>query len=539
MPQTRIMVVEDERIVALNLKQRLTRMGYEVTAVVTSGEKALAAIAAGPPDIVLMDIHIDGDMDGIATAAAIPAELHLPVVYLTAYSEEHTLERARATQPYGYLLKPFSERELHATMQMVMERRRADGLLRDSEAALEALVTVRTAELSAANARLAEQINARREAEEALFQAQKIEAIGRLTGGVAHDFNNLLTPIIGALEILQLKGVPGDREQRLIAIALESAERAKVVVQRLLAFARRQPLQTRAVNVAELLKAMTDLVLTAATPAIRLVMDVASDTPDVHADPDQLATAILNLSFNARDAMSEGGTLTIGARGDRIGSDHPGLEAGDYVRISAADTGVGMDEETLARCVEPFFSTKVSGQGTGLGLSMVDGLASQLGGALRLSSKKGEGVLAEMWIPVSHHPVRAEEPPQTNDGSPRAARGLALLVDDEERVRTIVVAMLQELGYEVVEVCSALDALALLDAGQRFDLLLTDHVMPGMSGADLVRQLRDKYPALRALIMSGYADVDAISPDLPRLVKPFRQADLANSLDRLATAIPT
>lgn len=530
--QTKILVVEDERIVALNLKQRLTRMGYEVTGVVTSGEKALAAIEAIRPDIVLMDIHIDGDMDGIATAAAIPPGLHLPVVYLTAYSEEATLERARATLPYGYLLKPFSERELHATMQMVLERRRADGLLRESEAQLEALVATRTAELSAANARLQEQIVVRRRAEEALYQARKMEAIGQLTGGVAHDFNNLLTPIIGSLDLLQRKGVGGEREQRLIAGALTSAERAKTVVQRLLAFARRQPLHPCAVDLSELLSGMLHLVRTASHPSISVVLEVASDTPPAHADQNQLEMAILNLCVNARDAMPGGGVLTITACGETIGAGHPTLKRGDYVRICVADTGIGMDEATLARAVEPFFSTKGVGQGTGLGLSMVHGLASQLGGALTLSSKLGEGVVAELWLPASEEVVSLAIPTIANEAS-EPMQGVALLVDDEELVRASTAEMLRELGYQVVEVCCALDALALFQAGQTFDLLLTDHVMPGMSGAELVRQLRATYPTLRALIISGYTDVDGIASDLPRLMKPFRHAELAESLAAL------
>jgi signal transduction histidine kinase len=533
--QTKIMVVEDERIVALNLKQRLIRMGYEVTAVVTSGRKALAAITENRPDIVLMDIHIDGDMDGIATAAAIPPDLHLPVVYLTAYSEEATLERARATQPYGYLLKPFSERELHATMQMVLERRRTDGLLRESEARLEALVTARTAELVASNAQLQEQISVRLRTEEALYQAQKMEAIGQLTGGVAHDFNNLLTPIIGSLDMLQRKGVGGDREQRLIAGALTSAERAKTVVQRLLAFARRQPLQPCAVNIASLLDGMAELLTTASAAQIRVIVDVDADTPAAHADQTQLEMAILNLIVNARDAMPKGGVLTITTRGEEIAAGHPTLEPGSYVNISIADTGMGMDEATLARAVEPFFSTKAVGHGTGLGLSMVHGLASQLGGELKLSSQLGKGVVADLWLPVSADTAKLASqrlPGAVSD----TAQGAALLVDDEDLVRASTAEMLTELGYQVIDVCSAFDALALFDDGASFDLLLTDHVMPGMSGVDLVRQLRLRYPDLRALIISGYADVDSIAPDLPRLMKPFRQADLADCLASLAAA---
>jgi signal transduction histidine kinase len=532
MPKTRIMVVEDERIVALNLKQRLTRMGYDVIAVVTSGAKALSAIAADQPDIILMDINIDGDMDGIATAAAIPSELHIPVIYLTAYSEDATLERARQTRPYGYLLKPFSERELHATMQMVLERRRADGLLRESEALLEKLVTERTAELEAANAQLRREMEERQKVEEALLHAQKMEAIGQLTGGMAHDFNNLLTPIIGSLDTLQRRGVGNEREQRLIAGGLAAAERAKSVVQRLLAFARRQPLQPTAVDVRDLLGGLVDLITTGAAGSMEVVLDLADEVPAAHADPSQLEMAILNLAVNARDAMPDGGRLTLAARGATIGADHPTLKPGDYVQISIADTGQGMDEDTLARAVEPFFSTKGVGQGTGLGLSMVHGLASQLGGALVLSSPAGHGVVAELWLPVSREVARREHAPQVETGPP-GARGTVLLVDDEELARASTAEMLKELGYQVIEACCAVDALALIEDGRTFDLLLTDHVMPGMSGAELAGRLRAKAPELRVLLVSGYADVESVAPDLPRLAKPFRHAELADSLAAL------
>ncbi|HWE98924.1 MAG TPA: response regulator [Caulobacteraceae bacterium] len=519
--RTKIMVVEDERIVALNLKQRLIRLGYDVSAVVTSGAKALAAIAADPPDIVLMDIHIDGDIDGIETAARIPPDLHLPVVYLTAYSEEATLERARQTRPYGYLLKPFSERELHATMQMVLERRRADASLRQTAHAL--------------GDQLETEAAMRRQAEQALHQAQKMEAIGELTGGVAHDFNNLLTPIIGGLDILQRRGVGDAREKRIIEGALLSAERAKTVVQRLLAFARRQPLQAGSVDVAELLGGMRDLVASSAAPLIAVDLKVEPGLAPCHADANQLEMAILNLAVNARDAMPDGGTLTITAGADEVGLAHRSkLPAGAYLRLTVGDDGVGMDDATLERAVEPFFSTKGVGKGTGLGLSMVHGLVSQLGGAMIVSSIVGEGTTIEIWLRFS------DQPPATLKliGPGRLARefrgGVALLVDDEELVRASTGEMLGELGFTVVEASSASEALDMLGAGRRFDLLVTDHLMPGMTGAELIRAVRVAYPDLLALIISGYADVEGIEPDLPRLTKPFRHFELAESLAGLS-----
>jgi CheY-like chemotaxis protein len=286
------------------------------------------------------------------------------------------------------------------------------------------------------------------------------------------------------------------------------------------------------VDVGELLTGLVGLVTTASSSPIRVVLEIADDTPAAHADANQLEMAVLNLSVNARDAMPKGGDLTITTHGETIGSGHPTLKPGDYVRISVADTGIGMDEATLARAVEPFFSTKGVGQGTGLGLSMVHGLASQLGGVLALSSTLGKGVVADLWLPVSGEAIQLARQ-QSAVVASEAAPGTALLVDDEDLPRASTAEMLKELGYQVVEVCSALDALALFDDGWSFDLLLTDHLMPGMSGADLVRRLRSKHPELRALIISGYADVDGIDQDLPRLMKPFRHNDLANSLAAL------
>jgi PAS domain S-box-containing protein len=369
-------------------------------------------------------------------------------------------------------------------------------------------------------------ITERRQTEEALRQSQKLEAMGQLTGGVAHDFNNLLTPIVGSLDLLRRRGVGGEREQRLIDGALQSADRAKTLVQRLLAFARRQPLQTTSVDVAGLVTGMADLVASTTGPQIKVVVDLADDLPAAKADANQLEMAILNLAVNARDVMTDGGTLRISAASETIGPGHRSkLTPGAYVRLSVADTGTGMDEATLARAVEPFFSTKGIGKGTGLGLSMVHGLASQLGGALALSSKPGLGTNVELWLPEAPATTETEQAPAaTTQGS--AARGTVLLVDDEVLIRMSTADMLSEIGYEVLEAGSAEEALGLFDGGARIDVLVTDHLMPGMTGGELAHMVRDRRPDLPVLIISGYAETDGIPTTLPRLTKPFRQADL-------------
>ena len=393
-----------------------------------------------------------------------------------------------------------------------VERVGAEARLKLLNESLEARVEARTAELMAA--------------QEALRQSQKMEAMGQLTGGVAHDFNNLLTPIVGSLDLLQRKEVGNERERRLIAGAMKSAERAKTLVQRLLAFARRQPLQPVPVDVSKLLHGMADLVSSTTGPQIKVVVDLASDLPAAIADPNQLEMALLNLSVNARDAMPEGGTLRISAKAvEARAGNAEGLPTGNYVRLSVADTGTGMDEETLKRAVEPFFSTKGVGKGTGLGLSMVHGLALQLGGVLTVQSRKGLGTNVELWLPVAFEMPEQEKSDAVVVQS-STDRGTALLVDDEDIVRESVAEMLRDLGYCVIEAASAESALEQVNAGLRANVLITDHLMPGMTGTDLARTLLARDPALRALIVSGYAESEGIAPDLPRLTKPFRQDEL-------------
>ena len=404
----------------------------------------------------------------------------------------------------------------------ITDRKRMEADLRALNETLEERVRERSAELERVH--------------EQLRQAQKLEAMGQLTGGVAHDFNNLLSPIIGGLDLVHRHGASGERAERLIEGALASAERAKLLVQRLLAFARRQPLQPAAVNIRELVEGMAELVASTSGPRIKVRCEVADDLPAAHADANQLEMAILNLAVNARDAMPDGGRLTIIANTETVEqSAGTKLEPGRYVRVSVVDTGSGMDEETLARCVEPFFSTKGLGHGTGLGLSMVHGLAAQLGGKLQLHSKLGDGTSVELWLPA----IEAVSDSRRSDEAWEAAHGSGtlLLVDDEQQVRATTAEMLGDLGYAVIQSRSAEDAIVQISEGLRPDIVVTDHLMPGMTGADFARWLRGEMPNLPVLIISGYADVDDLAPDLPRLPKPFRQADLAAALAKAVNEI--
>lgn len=368
------------------------------------------------------------------------------------------------------------------------------------------------------------------EAQEVLRQSQKLDAMGQLTGGVAHDFNNLLTPIIGGLDMLVRREVGSDRERRLIQGALQSAERAKTLVQRLLAFARRQPLQPTAIDVRRLVNGMAGLIASTSGPRIALRLALSDDLPPALADLNQLEMALLNLAVNARDAMPEGGTLTISAARELVRPGHRSkLRQGHYVRLSVEDTGSGMDEATLARAIEPFFSTKGIGKGTGLGLSMVHGLALQLDGALTITSRLGEGTVVDLWFPISSV-MAGEQAGSVRGAAGRAGLGTAMLVDDEEMVRLSTADMLMDLGYDVVEASSGEEALRLIDDGLRPDLVVTDHLMPGMTGVELARALRARRPSLPLLIISGYAEEDGMDPSFARLTKPFRNSELTARL---------
>jgi len=371
------------------------------------------------------------------------------------------------------------------------------------------------------------------EAHEALLQSQKLEAIGQLTGGVAHDFNNLLTPITGSLDMLRRRGLGSEREQYLIDGAYQSAERAKVLVHRLLAFARRQPLQAKPTDIAALVKGLAELIASSMSPQIKLLIKTTDSLPPAKSDPQQLEMAILNLCMNARDAIEGSGTITISADNEKIEADQiPALKSGNYIRLSVADTGKGMDESTLVKAVEPFFSTKGIGQGTGLGLSMAHGLASQLGGALTIQSRLGDGTEVSIWLPASEERVCVREDCEDSYAQPVNA-GTVLIVDDEQYIRLSTSSMLAELGFEVYEASSAEKALSLMQTGIKIDIVITDHLMPGMTGVDLARAIKACRPFVKILIISGFAEEEGIDLSFARLHKPFIQSELLYALSVL------
>ena len=364
-------------------------------------------------------------------------------------------------------------------------------------------------------------------------EAGELIGFAKLTGGVAHDFNNLLMAVLGSLELVR-KRLPYDPGVTpLLENAIHGAERGANLIQRMLAFARRQELKIEAVDLAATAEGMVSFLRRSLGPRVRIDLDLPRGLPLLRTDPNQLEAALLNLCVNARDAMEDGGVITISATEETLAAGR-GLAEGRYVRIRVSDTGCGMDEPTLARVLEPFFTTKGVGQGTGLGLPMVHGLANQSGGKLDIVSRPGAGTAVDLWLPAMSH-----EAPADMDRSPAAAPEAKppvpltiLAVDDDRLVLNNTIALLEDLGHEVLQATSGEAALGLLT--DDIDLLVTDQLMPQMTGDELARRARARRPDLPVLLVSGYGELsEEGGPQPPRLAKPFTQAELAQAIAEL------
>ncbi|MCQ4298316.1 PAS domain S-box protein [Pseudomonas songnenensis] len=415
----------------------------------------------------------------------------------------------------------------------------AEEALRELNDSLERRVAERTRELAAINSRLHIEMAERERAEDALRHAQKMEAIGQLTGGLAHDFNNMLTGVLGALDLIQRRvanGVTGDLD-RYIDAATTSANRAAALTHRLLAFARRQSLDPRPVDVNLLVVSMEDMLRRTMGEHIQLEVELQADAWIAYTDGHQLENALLNLVINARDAMPDGGRLGVNTCNVRIQRHQPDApEPGDYVVLSVTDNGSGMSAQTIAKAFDPFFTTKPIGQGTGLGLSMVYGFAKQTGGHVRIDSRLGEGTRVILYLPRNLADDDRLPGPQQQTEVPSAIHGeTVLVVEDEAAVRMLVVEVLNELGYQVLEACDAGSALPYLHSEQHLDLLITDFGLPGLNGRQLVESARQHRPELKVLFITGYVPDeemrnDFLGPGMDILPKPF-------SIDILAARI--
>ncbi len=389
---------------------------------------------------------------------------------------------------------------------------------KEAELELQRQVAERTAELT--------------HAQDQLRQSQKMEALGQLTGGIAHDFNNLLTVIVGGLDMIS-KQVGDERLLRYATNALAAAERGARLTGQLLAFSRVQRLEVKPTYVAPLIEEMRPLLRNVLGPGIEKIFDLDPHLMPVLADPTQVEVAVLNLAINARDAMPEGGTLTISSRKRRI-SDDPELEPGTYVELSITDTGEGMSPEVAARAFDPFFTTKEVGKGTGLGLSMVYGMARQSGGAARIESEPGVGTTVRLYFRRSDRDAEVPASGGKTGDEMRRGRGTAtvLVIDDDEDVRQFIVASLEEYGHNVIEAADGVDGIELFGASHP-DLVVIDYIMPGLSGAEVAAHIVATKPDQPILFVSGYNETDAIrkvAPDANILAKPFRAAMLEDAV---------
>jgi PAS domain S-box-containing protein len=383
-------------------------------------------------------------------------------------------------------------------------------------------------------------LTARQRMEQELRQAQKMEAVGQLTGGVAHDFNNLLTVIVGNLEMLEAR-LTDERQRDLLREAQETAQLGAQLTQRLLAFGRRQPLRPERVNLGRLVPETAELLRRTLGETVKLHVNVADDGAEVKIDPGQLQNALLNLAINARDAMPRGGRLTIEVDNFELDADfatlHPGARLGRYVMIAVTDTGTGMSAEVRERAFEPFFTSKEVGVGSGLGLSMVYGFVKQSGGHVDLYSELGLGTSVKMYLPKVSRVGAPEAQRQTSVALPKGEGETVLVVEDEERVRRVSVARLEQLGYSVLEAEDGRAALSQLDRHPEISVLFSDMVMPGgIGGAELVRLARDKRPDLKVILTSGYAEpksFEGVREDTDWLRKPHTLAELAQTMRKV------
>ncbi|HKW52256.1 MAG TPA: response regulator, partial [Stellaceae bacterium] len=545
-----ILLVDDQPAKLLSYRAILEELGENLIAA-GSAREAFTYLLKNNIAVILVDVCMP-ELDGFELAAMIrnhPRFQTTSIIFVSAIALTD-LDRLKGYESGGvdYVPVPVVPEVLRAKVRIFAELYRKTQQLERLNAELEQRVAERTAELARANGEL-ERTNAElerrvdertREREMALAQVhemQKLESLGQLTGGVAHDFNNVLMAVLGNLDLL-LKNVPDDPAvRRLVDGAIRAAERGANLTKRMLAFARRQELSPEAVDVAQLVGGMAEMLRRSLGPSIEVAMQFETDLALIRVDPNQLELAILNLALNARDAMAQGGRLAIAARARPVADGNvQGIEPGEYVCLAVTDTGVGMDEVTLKRAAEPFFTTKEVGKGTGLGLSMVYGLAAQSGGIARVSSQLGAGTTVELWLPVANGAATHLPHAVAAGAITTTKRCCVLLVDDDPLVTEATAGMLEQLGHRALIASSGTLALELIRLEPTIDLLITDQGMPGMSGTELAARVRDARPALPIVLATGFADPPTSDlPGILRLDKPYRLDKLVATI---AAALP-
>ena len=535
---SRILLVDDSTKVRFVTARILRGAGFHVEEAATGGD-ALRLAAEEHLDLIILDIQLP-DVDGFEVCRRLksdPATAGIPVLHLSGvYRGVNDRVRGLEIGADGYLTKPFEAAELVATVRALLRLRRIEAELHRSEA-----------RRRAAEEMIAEDEAERRRLEERLRQAQKMEAIGRLAGGVAHDFNNLLMVILGRSDVLKELIGADDPRYRHVDLIQKTADEAASLTGQLLAFSRQQVLNPKVLNLNAVLGGMKTMLRRLLGEDIHLVTVPEESLGRVKADPSQLQQVLLNLAVNARDAMPHGGRLTLETANVEL--DEPAVRGqararpGAYVRLTVSDTGMGMDAATQARIFEPFFTTKGPGQGTGLGLSTVWGIVKQSSGYVSVESAPGRGATFTIDLPRVEAPVEPAEPSPVPARSPHGIETV-LLVEDEDRVRGFTREMLEGHGYTVLEAAHPGEALRLVaDHAGSIHLLLTDVVMPGMSGRHLADRLTALCPEMKVLYMSGYTEDGivhhgVIGAGRAFLQKPFRGGVLAREVRRVLDAAP-
>jgi signal transduction histidine kinase/ActR/RegA family two-component response regulator len=465
-----------------------------------------------------------------------------PFIVLTGHGGglERNPAAAQLTETLGnvsFLERPFHPTTIVSVVRASLRGRRRQYECRRLNEELESRVQERTAELAAANRQLLAQIEERERVESTLQQMQRLEAVGQLTSGVAHDFNNLLTVVLGNVRFLEkglaAAGLDGDLCLRLNYMRA-AAERGAKLTDQLLSFSRRQRLEPKVLDLNETVASMRDLLQSTMGGSIHIETSLSHGLWPALVDPTQLELAVLNLAINARDAMQIGGTLKVSTSNKSLGLPSAPEEpaAGDYVEICVSDTGSGMSAEIRAKAFEPFFTTKEVGKGSGLGLSQVLGFAKQSGGGVRIESREGQGTSIHIYLPRAQAKAQPRGSRSAREDSAVHRGGTILVVDDDNAVREVTSALLQDLGYRVLEVGSGGAALDLLADKVAVDLIVIDFAMPGMNGAELARRVRAQRPGVPILFVTGFADRTAIAgvSEAQIISKPFVDNELAEKV---------
>jgi signal transduction histidine kinase len=525
---TRVLVVDDSADMRDYIRQLLATRWQVETA--NDGRMALDRIRAVRPDLVLTDVMMPG-LDGFGLLREIRSDPNLrdmPVIMLSARAGEEARVEGLEAGADDYLTKPFSVRELIArvktNIELARQRQQVTHELSKAKENLEERVQIEIAE--------------RMQAEAHLRQAQKMEAVGKLTGGVAHDFNNVLQVIGGNLQLLTKEVVGNARAEQRLQTALAGVSRGSRLASQLLAFGRRQPLAPKSVNLGRLVRGIDDMLRRALGETIELETLVAGGIWNTFVDTAQVENALLNLAINARDAMGGEGKLTIEMGNawldDYYTARNAEVTPGQYVMLAVSDTGCGMSPVLIEQAFEPFFTTKPEGQGTGLGLSMVYGFVKQSGGHIKIYSEVGEGTTVRLYLPRASQEEDVEI--ETEMGPTTGGSEIVLVVEDDEDVRDTVVSMLSELGYRVLKARDADSALAIVESGVPIDLLFTDVIMPGkLRSPELARRARERIPGIRVLFTSGYTENAIVhggrlDEGIELLSKPYTRENLARKL---------